>query len=175
MIMGISIGTFTQLHVLISLIGIATGIGVLSAMLKGIHARRLTVAFLVTTIATSVTGFMFGSKFGPPHAIGVISLAVLAVALSALYGFNLQGRWRWIYVTSAVLALYLNMFIAVVQTFQKVAFFHALAPTQAEPPFAVAQGILLLALISLGFLAARRFHPRIDSLGSNEVTYPRSS
>jgi hypothetical protein len=175
MIMGLSIRAFTQLHVLISLIGIATGIGVLSAMLQGHYARRRTAAFLFTTIATSVTGFMFGSKFGPPHAIGVISLAVLAVALAALYGFKLQGWWRWVYVTSAVLALYLNMFIAVVQTFQKVTFFHALAPTQAEPPFAVAQGILLLTLIALGVLAARRFHPTIDSVASNQVTYRGST
>jgi hypothetical protein len=161
--------------VLISLIGIATGVGVLAAMLRGYYARQWTAAFLVTTITTSITGFMFGSKFGPPHAIGVISLAVLVVALAALYGFNLEGRWRWIYVTSAVLALYLNMFIAVVQTFQKVPFFHALAPTQAEPPFAVAQGILLLGFISLGVLATRRFHPAIDRVASSQVTYPGST
>jgi hypothetical protein len=175
MIMGMSIGTFTRLHVFISLIGIATGVVVLAAMLRGYYARQWTAAFLVTTIATSITGFMFGSKFGPPHAIGVISLAILVVALAALYGFNLQGRWRWIYVTSAVLALYLNMFIAVVQTFQKVPFFHALAPTQAEPPFAVAQGILLLGFISLGVLATRRFHPAIDRVASSQVTYPGST
>jgi len=164
MILGIPTTVFTQLHVLISLIGIVTGIVVLFAMLKGHHARVWAKTFLVTTIATSVTGFMFHSKFGPPHVIGVISLAVLAVALTALYGFELQGRWRWVYVVSAAIALYLNIFVAVVQTFQKVAFFHLLAPTQAEPPFAIAQGIVLLAFIALGIIAAKRFHPSPDTI-----------
>jgi hypothetical protein len=170
MIMRLSIATFTQLHVLISLIGIATGLVVVSTMLKGDYARIWTATFLGSTTATSVTGFMFHSKFGPPHAIGVISLVVLAVAITALYGLKLQGRWRWVYVVSTALALYLNVFIAVVQTFQKVAFFHALAPTQAEPPFAIAQGFLVVAFIALGVLAARRFHPTIDGRLSGPVT-----
>jgi hypothetical protein len=164
MILGIPTGIFTQLHVLISLIGIVTGIVVLSAMLKGRHARYWVEAFLVTTIATSVTGFMFHSKFGPPSVIGVISLVVLAVALTALYGFKLLGHWRWIYVASAAIALYLNIFVAVVQAFQKVAFFHSLAPTQTERPFAIAQGIVLVALIALGIIATKRFHPSPDTI-----------
>jgi hypothetical protein len=164
MILGIPTSVFTQLHVLISLIGIVTGIVVLLAMLKGQHARYWVNAFLVTTIATSVTGFMFHSKFGPPHAIGAISLVILTVALAALYVCKLQGRWRWVYVTSAAIALYLNIFVAVVQTFQKVAFFHSLAPTQAEPPFAIAQGIVLVAFIALGIVAAKRFHPSPDTI-----------
>jgi len=175
MIMGISVATFTQLHVLISLTGIATGIVVVSAMLKSHYARIWTATFLFTTIATSVTGFMFRSKFGPPHAVGVISLVVLAVAVTALYGLKLQGRWRWVYVVSAALALYLNIFVAVVQTFQKVEFFHALAPTQAEPPFAIAQALLLVAFIALGVLAARRFHPTLDGRLSGQVTHRRST
>jgi hypothetical protein len=158
-ILGMSTGLFTQLHVLISLIGIATGVVVIFAMLKGKHARFWADTFLVTTIATSVTGFMFHSKFGPPQVVGAISLVVLAAACAALYGFKLQGRWRWVYVASSALALYLNVFVAVVQTFQKVDFFHSLAPTQTEPPFAVAQGIVLVAFIALGIIAAKRFHP----------------
>jgi hypothetical protein len=159
MILGIPTDVFTQLHVIISLIGIVTGIVVLFAMLKGHHARYWVEAFLVTTIATSVTGFMFHSKFGPAIVVGAISLVVLAVALTALYGFKLRGSWRWVYVVSASVALYLNVFVGVVQTFQKVAFFHGLAPTQAEPPFAIAQGIVLVAFIALGIIAVRRFHP----------------
>jgi hypothetical protein len=166
MILGMSTSAFTQLHVLISLIGIVTGIVVLFAMLKGHHARTWAMVFLVTTIATSVTGFMFHSKFGPPHVIGVISLVILAVALIALYGYKLAGPWRWIYVVSAAIALYLNIFVAVVQTFQKVSFFHSLAPTQAEPPFAIAQGIVLLAFIALGIVAARRFHPALGTMAA---------
>ena len=164
MILGMPTNVFTQIHVLISLIGIVTGIVVLLAMLDGHHARFWAKTFLVTTIATSVTGFMFHSKFGPADVIGVISLVVLAVALTALYGFKLQGRWRWIYVVSAAIALYLNIFVAVVQTFQKVSFFHSLAPTQAEPPFAIAQGIVLVAFIVLGILAAKRFRPSPDTI-----------
>jgi hypothetical protein len=102
--------------------------------------------------------FHFAS-FGPPEIIGVISLVVLAVAILALYGYKLAGAWRWIYVSTAVLALYLNVFVGVVQTFQKVAFFHALAPTQTEPPFAIAQGIVLIAFIALGLAAAKKFRP----------------
>jgi hypothetical protein len=103
---------------------------------------------------------MFHSeKIGPPHIVGVISLVVLGVALVALYTYRLAGSWRRIYVVTAVLALYLNVFVAVVQTFQKVPFFNALAPTQSEPPFAIAQGVVLLVFIAAGFFAARAFHP----------------
>jgi hypothetical protein len=162
MIPGIPSGVFTQVHVLISLSGILSGIVVLLAMMKGHPPRYWVEFFLVTTIATSVTGFMFHSKFGPPHVIGVISLVVLTVTLTALYGFKLQERWRWVYVVSAAIALYLNIFVAVVQTFQKVAYFHSLAPTQTEPPFAIAQGIVLLAFVALGTVAAKRFHSSPD-------------
>jgi hypothetical protein len=163
MILGIPTGVFTQVHVLISLIGIITGIVVLFAMLTGRHFRHWVEVFLATTIATSVTGFMFHAKFDPAHAIGVISLAVLAVALIALYGFKLRGRWRSIYVISTAIALYLNIFVGVVQAFQKVTYLHSLAPTQAEPPFAIAQGIVLLAFVALGIVAVRRFHPSLDA------------
>jgi hypothetical protein len=163
MIIGIPTDVFTQLHVFISLIGIFTGLVVLYTMLKSRHARTWVNAFLITTIATSVTGFMFHTPFGPPDVIGVISLVVLAIALVSLFGFQLRGHWRWIYVASSIMALYLNVFVGVVQTFQKVPFFHALAPTQAEPPFAIAQGIVLVAFIALGIMAGRRFHPMLTS------------
>jgi hypothetical protein len=97
--------------------------------------------------------------FGPPEIVGVISLVVLAAALAALYLYKLAGAWRWIYVATAMVALYLNVFVGVVQTFQKVPFFNALAPTQKEPPFAVAQGIVLLAFIALSIVAAKKFRP----------------
>jgi hypothetical protein len=95
----------------------------------------------------------------PSHIVGVITLAVLVVAIVALYVYRLAGAWRWIYVTGAVLSLYLNVFVAVVQSFLKAPFLNALAPTQAEPPFAIAQGIVLVVFIVLGVVAVRSFHP----------------
>lgn len=167
MILGMPTNVFTQVHVLISLIGIVSGTVALFAMLRGHYARYWVGCFLVTTIATSVTGFMFPSKVGPADVIGVLSLLVLAMTLTALYGLKLRGRWRSVYVISAAIALYLNVFVAVVQTFQKVAYFHSLAPTQAAPPFAIAQGIVLLAFVALGIVAVKRFHPSRDAGGAN--------
>jgi hypothetical protein len=158
MILGMSTATFTQLHVIISLIGIASGLIVVLAMLGAKRVPAWAAIFLAATVATSVTGFMFHfTSFGPPEIVGAISLVVLAAAILALYSFKLAGPWRRIYVVTAVLALYFNVFVGVVQTFQKVAFFHALAPTQTEPPFAVAQGIVLLAFIAVGIAAVRKF------------------
>lgn len=157
MILGMSISTFTTLHVIISLIGIVTGLVALLGLLNGKVLRGWTGAFLVTTIATSVTGFMFPlTKVGPPHIVGAISLVVLAVTVPALYKFRLAGSWRWIYVAGAVLSLYLNVFVGVVQAFQKLPTFNALAPTQTEPPFLIAQVVVLVAFIALGIVAARK-------------------
>ena len=160
MILGMSLPTFTVFHVILSLIDIAAGLVVVLGMLG---ARRLpgwTALFLVMTIATSVTGFMFPfTKFGGPHAFGVISLVLLTFSLLALYVYKLAGKWRWIYVVTALFALYLNSFVGIVQTFQKVAFFHQFAPLGSEPPFAVAQGLLLIAFIALGVRAVKKFHP----------------
>jgi hypothetical protein len=142
-------------------VGIATGLPVLLTMVAGKESRMLTALFLETTALTSITGFPlppFG--FDPPRAFGVVSLVLLALAVVGLYLFRLAGHWRWIYVVTATIALYLNCFVAVVQTFQKIAFFNALAPTQTEPPFAIAQGLLLIAFVALGFLAVRRYRPR---------------
>ena len=160
MILGLSVPAFTTLHVIISLIGIASGLVVLFAMLGNKRLDGVTALFLATTVATSATGFLFHSKaIGPPHIVGVISLIVLAVALLALYGRRLAGVWRPVYVITAVLALYLNCFVAVVQAFQKLPFLQPLAPTGSEPPFAVAQGAVLIVFAVLGFLAVKRFHP----------------
>jgi hypothetical protein len=160
MILGMSTGAFTLLHVAISLIAIASGVLVTIGMWRAQRVPLWTAVFLVTTIATSVTGFLFHSKsFGPPHVVGVISLVILALALVALYGYRLTGAWRWIYVASALAAFYLNVFVAVVQAFQKLPFLNALAPKGSEPPFAVTQLVVLAGFIALGVIAARRFHP----------------
>jgi hypothetical protein len=151
-----------QIHVILSLIGILTGLVVLYGLLTGMSLGAWTAIFLATTILTSVTGFPlppFG--FDPPRAVGVVSLVLLALAVAALYAFRLAGAWRWIYVGSAVAALYLNVFVAAAQSFQKLPPLHALAPTGSEPPFLVSQLVVLAAFIALGIVAARRFHPTI--------------
>jgi hypothetical protein len=173
MILGMSTAAFTQFHVILSLIGIGSGIVAVVGMLSATRLPGLTAIFLATTAATSVTGFMFHfASFGPPEIVGVISLVVLALAVLALYAYQLSGSWRWIYVAAAVCALYLNVFVAVVQTFQKVAFFHALAPTQQEPPFAVAQGVVLIVFVVLGIAATRKFHPAAGRVRSADARSP---
>jgi len=160
MILGMSLSTFTTLHVIISLIAIVSGIIVLFGMFGGQRMIGMTALFLLTTILTSVTGFMFPSHgFTPAQGVGIISLVVLAAAVLGLYIFHLGGAWRWIYVVCAVLALYFNCFVLVVQSFQKLPFLSALAPTQSEPPFQIAQGIVLVLFIIAGVVAVRRFHP----------------
>jgi hypothetical protein len=160
MILELSLGAFTAVHVVISLLAILSGFATLFEMLRGRFPRILTAVFLTTTIATSATGFFFHSKaIGPPHIVGAISLVVLAFAAFAFYGRKALGHWRVVYVVSAVLALYFNVFVGVVQAFAKLAPLKALAPTQTEPPFAIAQGVTLLLFIVLGVLAARRSRP----------------
>lgn len=156
MVFGLSLATFTLLHVIISLIAILTGLLAAAELIRGRVSRGLHGLFLVTTVATSVTGFFFPSKFGPAHVIGILSLPILAVALYAYFARRLAGGWRRVYVVSAFAALYFNVFVAVVQSFQKVSFVHALAPTQKEPPFAAVQGVVLLAFMAAGVVAYRR-------------------
>ena len=164
MILGMSIATFTVVHVIISLIGIASGIVVVAGMLGGKRLENWTATFLVTTVLTSVTGFFFPFKeLLPSHVFGVISLVVLAVVIPALYIYRLAGAWRWIYIAGAVLVLYLNVFVAVVQAFLKVPFLKPLAPTQSEPPFAIAQVLVLGLFIYFGIVAARSFRPEIKA------------
>jgi hypothetical protein len=151
---------FTLFHVALSLVGILAGFVVLFDLLASRLRGGWTATFLVTTIATSVTGFFFPFvRFLPSHAVGIVSLLVFAVVLPALYRFRLAGAWRWVYVVGTVLALYLNVFVLVAQLFQKLPALKAIAPTQADPPFVIAQGAVLLLFVALGALAVARFRP----------------
>ncbi|HEV3372960.1 MAG TPA: hypothetical protein VG145_10470 [Xanthobacteraceae bacterium] len=166
MILGLSTSAFTTLHVIISLIGIFSGIAVVLGWLSGKQSGGLAALFLASTVLTSVTGFFFHSaSFGPPHVVGVISLVVLGAAILALYVFRLAGLWRWMYIIGATMALYLNCFVGVVQAFQKLAFLQPLAPTQSEPPFLIAQIAVMVIFVVVGFLALRRFHPAEGAAG----------
>lgn len=158
MILGMSLATFTTVHVIISLVGIASGLVVIGAMLANRPLGLMNLVFLATTIATSVTGFFFPFKtFGPPHILGVLSLVVLAAALWALYGAKLSGPARWIYVVSAVVALYFNVFVGVVQAFDKIGPLHKVAPTGGGPVFGGAQAVVLLLFVVLGYRAVKAF------------------
>jgi hypothetical protein len=160
MIFGLSIGAFTAVHTIISLLAIAAGLVVLVLLIGGRMARVVTALYLATSILTDVTGFMFyKGSFGPPYVVGVISLIVLLLACYALYGAKLAGAWRGVWVVTAVTGLYLNVFVAVVQAFGKLPALHALAPNGSEPPFAIAQGVTLLVFVALGWLAFVRFRP----------------
>ena len=152
------LSTFTRIHVVISLIGIVSGFVVLFGLLTRRRMNFWTALFLVTTVATSVTGFGFPlHELSPPHIVGIISLVVLALAIVARYAFHLAGAWRWIYAITAVIALYLNVFVGVVQAFQKIPALKAMAPHQTEPPFVVTQLVVLVLFIVLAILATRRF------------------
>lgn len=158
MLFGMS--TFTLAHVAISLIAILSGLVVMQSLLVSKWRGGWTALFLLTTAATSASGFGFARmQVLPSHVVSVISLVVLAIAAFALYGKHLLFKWRWIYVVAAVLSLYLNVFVLIVQLFQKVPALHGLAPTQSEPAFVFAQGAALLAFVVLGFFAVRRFRP----------------
>jgi hypothetical protein len=160
MILGMSLSTFTLVHVGLSLIAIAAGIVVVAGMLQSKPLQGWTALFLVMSVVTIVTGFLFPfAGLLPSHIVGVISTGVLAITLLALYGYHLAGAWRWIYVIGAIVALYLNVFVGVVQSFQKVPQLRPLAPTQTEPAFVVTQGVVLLLFVLLGALAVRRFRP----------------
>jgi hypothetical protein len=160
MILGLSLSTFTTVHVIISLVGIVAGLVALFGMLQGKTMGGWIALFLLSTILTSATGFLFPfTTLLPSHKVAILSLGALAIALVALYGFHLSGFWRWVYVVTAVLALYLNVFVGVVQAFLKIPSFNSLAPTQSEPPFLIAQLAVLAIFVVLGFLAIRKFHP----------------
>jgi len=166
MILGMSLATFTLLHVIISLIGIVSGILVMFGLLGSSRKPGMTAIFLLTTILTSATGFLIpplvSDKLLPSHIVGALSLVLLAIACIALYVMRLSGAWRWIYVLTAMISLYLNVFVLVIQSFLKVPFLHALAPSvpPSEPPFAVVQGIVLLFFVLVIIGAVRRFRPQ---------------
>ena len=158
MILGLSASTFTLVHVLISLVGIGSGFIVVFGLINGKLLGGWNLLFLISTVLTSVTGFAFPFEhLLPSHKVGTISLIVLAIAILALYVGRLEGKWRLTYVITAVLALYLNVFVAVVQSFLKIPALKAIAPTGSEPPFLVAQTIVLALFVALGVFAAKRF------------------
>ena len=149
---------YTIFHVVISLAGIVSGFVVLIGLLTNQRLDAWTKLFLASTVATSVTGFFFPFHgITPAVVLGIISLLVLAVAIFARYSRNLAGAWRKTYVISAVLALYFNVFVLVVQFFQKVPALKDIAPTQHEPPFQITQLIVLIIFVALGVLGALRF------------------
>jgi hypothetical protein len=165
MILGMSLSTFVTIHVIISLIAIAAGIIVMFGLLTSKSMPGLTAIFLLFTILTSATGFLIpplvSEKLLPSHIVGALSLVLLAIACIALYGMKLSGAWRWIYAVTALLSLYLNVFVLVIQGFLKVPALHALAP--GEPPggpvFAVVQLIVLVFFVIVIIGAVRRFRP----------------
>lgn len=154
--------TYTLIHVVISLIGIASGFVVIYGFLHGQESRRWTDWFLATTVLTSVTGFGFpATHVTPGHVFGVISLLVLGVALFAKYREQNQGKWATRFVISSLVAQYLNVFVLIVQSFQKIPALKYLAPTQSELPFAATHLVNLAAFVVVGILATRRFHTRL--------------
>lgn len=145
-------------HVLLSLIGIASGLVVVYGLLSAKRLDFCTAIFLSTTVATSVTGFFLpAAQFLPSHAVGIVSLAVLAIACPARYTFHLAGAWRTAYVIGAVIALYLNVFVLIVQLFRRVPVLNAAAPTQSEPPFLAAQLLVLVIFTLIAVVAAIKF------------------
>jgi hypothetical protein len=165
MILDMNLATLTTVHVIISLIAIVAGLVVMFGMLGSKRMPGLTATFLVFTILTSASGLLIPpllfEKPLPSHIIGILSLILLTIACFALYGMKLAGAWRWIYVLTALVSLYLNLFVLVIQFFLKVPALHALAPSvpQAEPPFAIVQGILLVFFVVVIVGVIRRYRP----------------
>ena len=161
MILGLfSLSAYTIMHVIISLVGIATGFVVMAGMLKGQRLDTWTFWFLLFTLLTSITGYGFPfDHVLPSHIVGAISLVALVIAIVARYAFNHSGAWRWIYVVTALLAQWFNVFVLVAQGFMKVPALKALAPTQSEPPFLIAQTVVMVLFIITGIAALRKFHP----------------
>ena len=162
MILGMSLSTFTTVHVIISLIAIVSGVIVMSGLLGSNRRPGMTAIFLLFTILTSATGFLFPfEKLLPSHMVGILSLVLLAIACIALYVMKLSGSWRWIYVVTALLSLYFNVFVLVIQSFLKIPALTAVAP--GNPPsgsvFAVVQGVVLVFFVLMIIGAWRRFRP----------------
>jgi hypothetical protein len=160
MVFGMSLATYTLIHVIISLIGIGSGLVVLFGMFGGKRLDSITALFLATTVLTSLTGFGFPFEHVTPGIIlAILSLLVLAISIPARYSLHMGAKWRAIYVITAVIALYFNCFVLIAQSFLKIPALRALAPKGNEPPFAIAQGILLVLFIVAGTLAVKKFHP----------------
>jgi hypothetical protein len=160
MILGMSVGAFTILHVIITVVAIGSGLIAVGGMFASNSLPVTTALFLFTTALTSLTGFLFPIHgFTPALGVGIVACVILAVALFALYKEHLAGAWRWIYVITAVVSLYLNVFVLVAQSFMKVSALNALAPTQTEPPFAVTQAAVLAIFILIALIAVTKFRP----------------
>ncbi len=160
MVLGMSLEMFTFVHTIISLVAIALGFAAMGGMMSSNRLPAVTAWFLVLTIVTSATGFFFPfTVLLPSLIVGILSLVLLAIAVVALYFFKLAGGWRWIYVATALVALYLNVFVLIVQMFAKFPAFITLAPTQSEPPFLVVQGGVLIVFALCIVAAVRRFRP----------------
>ena len=156
MILGMA--PFTLFHVILSLVGIVTGLVALRGWLGSRLRPGWTAAFLASTLATTITGFLFPiTAFTPAIGVGIITTAFLIGAVVALYVHRLSGRWRSVFLICSTIALYFNVFVLVVQAFLKVDALNALAPNGNEPPFAIVQGIVLLAFLTAGYLSLRRF------------------
>jgi hypothetical protein len=161
MILGMSVGAFTVLHVIITLVAIGSGLIVVGGLFASHRLPGVTALFLFTTALTSVTGFLFPIHgFTPALGVGILACVILLIALYALYKEHLVGAWRWIYVITAVASLYLNVFVLVVQSFVKVSALTALAPTQTEPPFAITQAVVLAIFVLITLVAIIKFRPQ---------------
>jgi hypothetical protein len=161
MVLGLSIGAFTLFHVVITLIAIGSGLVVVGGMFASNRLPDTTALFLLTTVLTSLTGFLFPIHgFTPALGVGIVSCVLLAVALFAYYGKHLTGAWRWIYVVTAIVSLYFNVFVLVIQSFIKVALLNPLAPTQTnEPAFVIAQLLVWAFFVLIGIVATLKFRP----------------
>jgi hypothetical protein len=152
--------TFAFVHTLISLAAIVAGIFVVAALLNSKIQEGWTLSFLGLTILTCLTGFALpAGQILPSHIVGILTLIAATLAILARFRGNLSGHSRWLYAVGILISLYFNVFVLVVQSFLKLPALHALAPTQGEPPFAIAQAIVLLVFVIVGFSALRRFHP----------------
>ncbi|MBD9372683.1 hypothetical protein IB238_08610 [Rhizobium sp. ARZ01] len=160
MILGMA--PFTLFHVVLSVIGIGSGLVALRGWLFSELRPGWTAIFLITTLATTITGFLFPiTAFTPAIWVGIITTAFLLAAIMALYVFRLSGKWCAIFLIASTISLYFNVFVLVVQMFQKIDALNALAPNGTEPPFAITQGIVLLAFATAGYLSLRRFRPAV--------------
>lgn len=174
MILGMSTSTFTLLHVLISLVGIGSGLVVVYGLLTAKRLDRWTLLFLLSTTLTSLTGFAFpNDHVTPGMVVGMLSGVVLAVGVAARYVLRLRGLWRPIYVVSAMVALYFNVFVLIVQSFEKVPALRALAPTQKEPPFAIVQLSNLVLFVLLTVFAVKRFRPDVIQARGSDPGMPK--
>ena len=176
MILGMSTATFTAIHVLISLVGIGSGLVVMYGFFRANRMDRWTQLFLVTTALTSLTGFLFPNEhITPGIVIGVLSMIVLALAAGACYALRMRGLWRPVYVIAATIALYFNVFVLVVQSFEKVPALKALAPTQKEPPFGITQLLVLILFVIATVYAVKRFRPNMGIAQSPATSRKRAA